>query len=187
MEDNIPQAVRNCCTCQQDLSEVEFQSVKNPMKFTGECASCRVRRRKRKAGSRAAVAAMRNIALRLSPRRATKRTDSLANLTPPRRTALTPASGLPRPLLGLSTLSAVVGPFSITSTLSLPIVVLGTPIPQTPIPQGTFPTASVFDQIVDPPFTGDLNLPALSEEDQAFVREFYTALTDDKMYSCICC
>ncbi|KAH7118040.1 hypothetical protein B0J13DRAFT_570399, partial [Dactylonectria estremocensis] len=69
----------NCRTCQQDLPEVEFRSVKDPTKFTGECAS-------------SAVAAMRNIALRLSPRRATKRTDSLANLTPPRRTAPTPAS-----------------------------------------------------------------------------------------------
>ncbi|KAH7109321.1 hypothetical protein B0J13DRAFT_462980 [Dactylonectria estremocensis] len=44
-----------------------------------------------------------------------------------------------------------------------------------------------FDQIVDPPFTGDLNLPVLSEEAQALVREFYTALTDDKMHSCIRC
>ncbi|KAH7118213.1 hypothetical protein B0J13DRAFT_590116 [Dactylonectria estremocensis] len=196
---------------------------------------------------------MRNIALRLSPHRATKRTDSLANLTPPRRTAPTPASvhglqppatpalfrrlaptlqGLPRPLLGPSTPSAVEGPSPITPTLSLPTVVLGTPIPQTPIPQGTLPTAPVvlgtpisqesfpatpsllpqghcrgrytrqgtfnprprpepqerqFDQIVDPPFTGDLNLPALSEEDQALVREFYTALNDDKMHSCIRC
>ncbi|KAH7112620.1 hypothetical protein B0J13DRAFT_488805, partial [Dactylonectria estremocensis] len=253
MEDDIPQAVRNCRTCKQDLPEVEFRSVKDPTKFTGECASCRARRRERVAESRAAVAAMRNIALRLSPHRATKRTDSLANLTPPRRTAPTPASvhglqppatpalfrrlaptlqGLPRPLLGPSTPSAVEGPSPITPTLSLPTVVLGTPIPQTPIPQGTLPTAPVvlgtpisqesfpatpsllpqghcrgrytrqgtfnprprpepqerqFDQIVDPPFTGDLNLPALSEEDQALVREFYTALNDDKMHSCIRC
>ncbi|KAH7126551.1 hypothetical protein B0J13DRAFT_565644, partial [Dactylonectria estremocensis] len=76
----------------QDLPEVEFRSIKDPMKFTGECASCRARLREREAGSRAAVAAMWNIALRLSPRRATKRTDSLANLTPLRRTVLTPAS-----------------------------------------------------------------------------------------------
>ncbi|KAH7113118.1 hypothetical protein B0J13DRAFT_488669, partial [Dactylonectria estremocensis] len=254
MEDDIPQAVRNCHTCKQDLPEVEFRSVKDARKFTGDCASCRARRRERVAESRAAVAAMRNIALRLSPHRATKRTDSLANLTSPRRTAPTPASvhglqppatpalfrrlapalqGLPRPLLGPSNPSAVEGPSPITPTLSLPTVVLGTPISQTPIPQGTFPTAPVvlgtpipqesfpatpsllpqghcrgrytrqgtfnsrprppepqerqFDQIVDPPFTGDLNLPALSEEDQALVREFYTALADDKMHSCIRC
>ncbi|EEU33917.1 uncharacterized protein NECHADRAFT_55879, partial [Fusarium vanettenii 77-13-4] len=36
-------------------------------------------------------------------------------------------------------------------------------------------------------FIGDLDLPALSEEDWALVREFYTALNDDKMHSCICC
>ncbi|KAH6973932.1 hypothetical protein EDB80DRAFT_742755, partial [Ilyonectria destructans] len=199
---------RNCHTCKQDLPEVEFRSVKDPTKFTRDCDSCRARRRERVAESRAAVAAMRNIALRLSPRRATKRTDSLANLTPPRRAAPTPASvhGLQPPA---------------TPALFL----LGTPIPQTPIPQGTLPTAPVvlgtplpqesfpttpsllsqshrrgrytrqgahaqerqFDQIVDPPFTGDLNLPALSEEDQALVREFYTALNDDKMHSCIRC
>ncbi|KAH7114174.1 hypothetical protein B0J13DRAFT_656572, partial [Dactylonectria estremocensis] len=246
MEDDIPQAVRNCRTCKQDLPEVKFRSVKDPTKFTVDCASCRTRRRERVAESRAAVAAMRNIALRLSPRRAMKRTDSLANLTPPRRTAPRPASvhgsqppatpalfrglapapqGLPRPLLRPPTPSAVEGPSPIPPTLSLPTVVLGTPIPQTPIPQGTLPTAPVvlgtpisqesfpttpslpsqghrrgrytrqgahaqerqFDQIVDPPFTGDLNLPALSEEDQALVREFYTALDDDKMHSCIRC
>ncbi|RTE67827.1 hypothetical protein BHE90_017799, partial [Fusarium euwallaceae] len=248
MEDDIPQAVRNCRTCKQELPEVEFRSVKDPAKLTGECASCRARRREREAGSRAAIAAMRNIALRLSPRRATKRTDSLANLTPPRRAAPTPASvhglqppvtpalfrglspalqGLPRPLLGPSTPSAVEGPSPVPPTLSLPTVVLGTPIPQdtlptapvvlgTPIPQESLPTTPSllpqghrrgrytrqgtfnprsrpqpqerqFDQIVDPPFTGDLNLPALSEEDQALVREFYTALNDDKMHSCIRC
>ncbi|KAH6988687.1 hypothetical protein EDB80DRAFT_546821, partial [Ilyonectria destructans] len=253
MEDDIPQADRNCHTCKQDLPEVEFRSVKDPTKFTRDCANCRARRRERVAESRAAVAAMRNIALRISPRRATKRTDSVANLTPPRRTTPTPASvhgsqppatpalfrglapalqGLPRPLLGPSTPSAVEGPSPIPPTLSLPRVVLGTPIPQTPIPEGTLPTAPVvlgtpipqesfpttpsllpqghrrgryarqgifnprprpqpqerqFDQIVDPPFTGDLNLPALSEEDQALVREFYTALNDDKMHSCIRC
>ena len=241
MEDDIPQAVRNCRTCKQDLPEVEFRSVKDPAKLTGECASCRTRRREREARSRAAVAAMRNIVLRLSPRRATKRTDSLANLTPPRRAAPTPASvhglqppatpalfrgmapalqGLSRPLLGPSTPSAVEGPSPIPPNLCLPTVVLGTPIPQctlptapvvlgTPIPQESFPTTPSllpqghrrgrytrqsahaeerqFDQIVDPPFTGDLNLPALSEEDQALVREFYTALNDDKMHSCIRC
>lgn len=139
---------------------------------------------------------------------------------------LAPAlQGLPRPLLGLSTSSAVEGPSPIPPTLSLPTVVLGTPIPQTPIPQDTLPTAPVvlgtpipqesfpttpslmpqshrrgrytrqgahtqerqFNQIVDLPFTADLNLPALSEEDQALVWEFYTALNDDKMYSCIRC
>ncbi|KAH6981453.1 hypothetical protein EDB80DRAFT_737245 [Ilyonectria destructans] len=42
---------------------------------------------------------MRNTALRLSSRTATKRSDSLANLTPPRRTAPKPASlnSLPPP------------------------------------------------------------------------------------------
>src|SRR6478736_3409189 len=141
MEDDIPQAVRNCRTCKQDLPEVEFRSVKDPAKLTGECASCRTRRREREARSRAAVAAMRNIVLRLSPRRATKRTDSLANLTPPRRAAPTPASvhglqppatpalfrgmapalqGLPRPLLGPSTPSAVEGPSPIPPNLCLP-------------------------------------------------------------------
>ncbi|KAL6404467.1 hypothetical protein AUP68_10451 [Ilyonectria robusta] len=248
MEDDMPQAVRNCHTCKQDLPEVEFRSVKDARKFTGDCTSCRARRRERISESRAAVAAMRNIALRLSPHRATKRTDSLANLTPPRRTAPTPASvhglqppatptlfrrlapalqGLPRPLLGLSTPSAVEGPSPITPTLSLPTVILGTPIPQdtfptapvvlgTPIPQESFPvTPSLlpqghcrgcytrqgtfnprprpepqerqFNQIVNPPFTADLDLPALSEEDQALIREFYTALNDNKIHSYICC
>ncbi|KAH8649007.1 hypothetical protein BGZ61DRAFT_547015 [Ilyonectria robusta] len=90
------------------------------MKFTRDCASYRARQRERIAKSQAAVAAMQNIALRQSPHRATKRTDSLANLTPPGRTAprlasvhgsrspatpalfygLAPAlQGLPRPLL----------------------------------------------------------------------------------------
>ncbi|KAM4055604.1 PIF1-like helicase [Hirsutella rhossiliensis] len=256
MEDDIPQAVRNCHTCKQDLPEVEFRSVKDPTKFTRDCASCRARRKERVTESRAAVAAMRNFALRLSPRRATKRTDSLANLTPSRRTAPTPAcvqalrppatstlcralapalQGLPRPLPRPSTSSAVEGPSPTPPTFGLPTVVLGTPIPQTPIPQGTLQSASVvqgtpipqeslpplrtppsllpqshrrgrytrrvninprprpqpeerqFDQIVDPPFTGDLDLPALSEGDQALVREFYTALNDDKMHSCIRC
>ncbi|KJZ70103.1 hypothetical protein HIM_10506 [Hirsutella minnesotensis 3608] len=196
---------------------------------------------------------MRNIALRLSPRRATKRTESLANLTPPRRTAPTPASangfqppatpalfrgpepppqGVPRPLLGPSTPSAGEGLSPILPVLGLPTVVLGTPIPPTLIPQGTLPTAPVvlgtpiledpppttpstlpqahrrgrytrqgtsnprtrpqpqerqFDRIVDPPLTGDLTLPALSEEDQVLVRAFHTALTEDKMHSCIRC
>ncbi|KJZ70621.1 hypothetical protein HIM_09976 [Hirsutella minnesotensis 3608] len=198
------------------------------------CASCRAHRKERVTKSRAAVAAMRNIASRLPPRQATKRTDSLANLTPPRRIAPTPASvnglqslatpalfcglapalqGLPRPLLRPSIPSAAEGPSPVPSTLSLPRVVLGTPIPQTPIPQNTLPATSLlsqdhrrgrytrqgtfnprpqpqerqFDRIVDPPFTADLNLPALSEEDQELVREFYTALNDDKMHSCIRC
>ncbi|KAH7113424.1 hypothetical protein EDB81DRAFT_825822, partial [Dactylonectria macrodidyma] len=101
MEDEIPQAVRNCRACKQDLPEVEFRSVKDPAKFTGECASCRARQKQRATESRAAVAvaAMRNTALRLSSRTATKRSDSLANLTPPRRTAPKPASvnSLPPP------------------------------------------------------------------------------------------
>ncbi|KJZ70977.1 hypothetical protein HIM_09632 [Hirsutella minnesotensis 3608] len=234
MEHDIPQAVRNCRACKQDLPEVEFRSVKDTTKFTGQCASCRAHRKERVTKSRAAVAAMRNIASRLPPRQATKRTDSLANLTPPRRIAPTPASvnglqslatpalfcglapalqGLPRPLLRPSIPSAAEGPSPVPSTLSLPRVVLGTPIPQTPIPQNTLPATSLlsqdhrrgrytrqgtfnprpqpqerqFDRIVDPPFTADLNLPALSEEDQELVREFYTALNDDKMHSCIRC
>ncbi|KAJ3455383.1 hypothetical protein MRS44_013983 [Fusarium solani] len=241
MEDEIPQAVRNCRACKQDLPEVEFRSVKDPTKFTGECASCRARQKQRATESRAAIAAMRNTALRLSSRTVTKRSDSLANLTPPRRTApklasinslpppATPAllrslaptlSELPRSLLGPFTPGAVEGPSPVSPTLSLPAVVLGTPISQstlptppvvlgTPLPQeslpttpsllpqghrrgryarqGTQPQERQFNQIVDPPFTGDLNLPALSEEDQALVREFYTALNNDKMHSCLRC
>ncbi|KAH7120187.1 hypothetical protein B0J13DRAFT_166908 [Dactylonectria estremocensis] len=165
MEDDTHQTIRNCRTCKQDLPEVEFRSVKDPTKFTGQCSSCRARQRERIAESRAAVAAMRNIASRLSPRRATKRTDSLAKLTPPRQTPPTTASesrsqppatpalfrrlaptlqGLPRPLLGSSTPSAVEGPSPVTPTLSLPTDVLGMPIPQTPVPQGTLPTAPVM-------------------------------------------
>ncbi|EXK80752.1 hypothetical protein FOQG_14785 [Fusarium oxysporum f. sp. raphani 54005] len=49
------------------------------------------------------------------------------------------------------------------------------------------PEERQFDQILDPPFTGDPNLPALSEEDQTLVQEFYTALSDDKLHSCIRC
>ncbi|EEU38627.1 uncharacterized protein NECHADRAFT_82971 [Fusarium vanettenii 77-13-4] len=248
MENDIPQAVRNCHTCKQDLPEVEFRSVKDPARLTRQCSSCRARQKERVAESRAAVAAMRNIASRLSPRRTTKRTDSQAQLTPPRRNAqalvsinssqppATPAvfrglapvlQGLPRPLLGPSTSSAAEGALPIPPTLSPPRVVLGTPIPSdttttapimlgTPVPQESFPTTASllpqghrrgrytrqgivnrrprpqlqerqFDQIVDPPFTGDLDLPALSEEDRALVREFYTALNDDKMHSCIRC
>lgn len=234
MEDEPPQAVRNCRTCKRDLPEVEFRSVKDPTKFTGQCTSCRVRQKERVAESRAAVAGLRNIASRLSPRKATKRTDLLAGLTPPRRTAPTPLpvkSQQPpsTPALFRSLAPAVQGPFtpgevdnpsSFTTTLSMPTVVLGTPIPPstlsaapvvlgTPIPQESLPiTPSLppqnkrrgrytrqrtfnprpwpqpqerqFNQIVDSPFTGDLNLPPLSEEDQVLVREFYSALNDDK-------
>ncbi|KAI8710750.1 ATP-dependent DNA helicase [Fusarium sp. LHS14.1] len=227
MEDRIPEAVRNCHTCRQDLPEVEFRSVKDPTKFTRDCDSCRARRRERVAESRAAVAAMRNIALRQSPHRATKKTDSLANLTPPRRTPprlasvhgsrspATPAlfrglalalQGPPRPLLGPSTPSAVEGPSPIPPTLCLPTVVPGTPIPQTPIPQGTLPTAPVVLGTPIPqesfPTTPSLlpqghrrgryarqsaHAEERREEDRALVREFYTALNDDKMHSCIRC
>ncbi|EEU34852.1 uncharacterized protein NECHADRAFT_88370 [Fusarium vanettenii 77-13-4] len=248
MEDDIPQAVRNCRTCKQDLPEVEFRGVKDPTKFTGQCSSCRARQKERATESRAAVAAMRNIVSGLSPRRTAKRTDSQAHLTPPRRNAPAPVSinssqppatpavfrglapvlqGLPRPLLDPSTSSVVEGVLPIPPTPSPPRVVLGTPIPSdtaptapivlgTPVPQESFPTTASllpqghrrgrytrqgivnrrprpqlqerqFDQIVDPPFTGDLDLPTLSEEDQALVREFYTALNDDKMHSCIRC
>ncbi|KAH7131767.1 hypothetical protein B0J13DRAFT_563097, partial [Dactylonectria estremocensis] len=92
MEDDIPQAVQNCRICKQDLPEVEFRSVKDPTKFIGQCSSCRARQKEWVTEFRAAVAAMRNIASRLSPRRAMKRTDLLAKLTPLRRTAPTPAS-----------------------------------------------------------------------------------------------
>ncbi|PON19971.1 hypothetical protein TGAM01_v211164 [Trichoderma gamsii] len=243
MEDEPPQAVRSCRTCKRDLPEVEFRSVKDPRKFIGQCTSCRARQKERVAESRAAVAGLRNIALRLSPRKATKRTDSLADLTPPRRTA--PASSsvksislaattpvlfrdlvpafpeLPIPRLGPFTPTVVDDPSSFAPEPGLPTVVLGTPIPRstqsttpvvvlgTLIPQESLPpTPSLppqarrrgryarqssqpqerqFDQIVDPPFTGDLNLPALSEEDQVLVRQFYTALNDDKMQSCPRC
>ncbi|EXU95371.1 PIF1-like helicase [Metarhizium robertsii] len=241
MEDEPPQAVRNCRTCKRDLPEVEFRSVKDPTKFTGQCTSCRVRQKERVAESRAAIAGLRNIASRLSPRKATKRTDLLADLTPPRRTAPTPLpvnSQQPpsTPALFRSLAPAVQGPFtpgevdnpsSFTPTLSMPTVVLGTPIPPstlsaapvvlgTPIPQESLPiTPSLppqnqrrgrytrqrtfnprprpqpqerqFNQIVDSPFTRDLNLPALSEEDQVLVREFYSALNDDNMLSCLRC
>ncbi|KAH7119472.1 hypothetical protein B0J13DRAFT_457717, partial [Dactylonectria estremocensis] len=96
-------------------------------------------------------------------------------------------------------------------TLPTAPVVLGTPISQESFPttlsllpqghhrgrytrQGTFnpwsrpqPQERQFDQIVDPPLTADLNLPVFSEEDQTLVQEFYTALTNDKMHSCIRC
>jgi hypothetical protein len=89
-------------------------------------------------------------------------------------------------------------------TLPTAPVVLGTPIPQESLPttpsvppqghrrgrytrQGTQPRERQFNQSIDPPFTEDLNLPALGEEDQAPVREFYTALNDDKMHSCLRC
>ncbi|PTB48151.1 hypothetical protein M431DRAFT_35782, partial [Trichoderma harzianum CBS 226.95] len=194
--------------------------------------SCRARQKERVAESRAAVAGLRNIALRLSPRKATKRTDSLADLTPPRRTA--PASSsvksislaattpvllrdlvpafpeLPIPRLGPFTPTVVDDPSSFALEPGLPTVVLGTPIPRstqsttpvvvlsTPIPpqarrrgryarQSSQPQERQFDQIVDPPFTGDLNLPALSKEDQGLGQQFYTALNDDKMQSCPRC
>ncbi|KID83232.1 ATP-dependent DNA helicase PIF1 [Metarhizium guizhouense ARSEF 977] len=240
MEDDILQAVRNCRACKQDLPEVEFRSIKDPTKFTGQCMKCRESRKEGAAKSRAAVAMMRNIALRLSPRKAKKRTDSLADLTPPRRAAPAPSSvsslpppaapalfrdlapALPdpsRPELAPSNSGVVDKPFSSTPSLSLPTVVLGTPIPRsthsttpvvvlgTPIPeeplpptpslppqarrrgcyarQSSQPQERQFDQIVDPPFTGELNLPALSEEDQALVQQFYTSLNGDKMHSCL--
>lgn len=154
--------------------------------------------------------------LGLSPCKATKRTDSLADLTPPRRT--TPRSSftnslqppdtpalfrdllpalleLPRPQLGPFTSGVVDNPSSFTPTLSLPTVVLSTPIPQsshstvpvvvlgTPIAEESLPPTPLlppqghrrgryvrqcsqsrerqFNQMVDPPFAGDLNLPAL--------------------------
>ncbi|XP_044714708.1 DDE superfamily endonuclease domain-containing protein [Hirsutella rhossiliensis] len=110
MENDTPQAVRNCRTCKQDLPEVEFRSVKDPTKFTTECANCRSHCRGRYTRQ-----------VNMNPR--------------------------PRPQ----------------------------------------PQERQFDQMVDPPFTGDLNLPALSEEDRALVQEFYTALNDDKVHSCIRC
>ncbi|KAM4064532.1 PIF1-like helicase [Hirsutella rhossiliensis] len=196
MEDDIPQAVRNCHTCKQDLPEVEFRSVKDPTKFTRDCAS-------------SAVAAMRNFALRLSPRRATKRTDSLANLTPPRRAAPTPADcldlcraiylkrgrGPSPPLLPLacqqnanssrhSPIGFCCARHAYTEGIaSYPSFITATESSPRPL----YTSKRQFDQIVDPPFTGDLDLPALCEGDRALVREFYTALNDDKMHSCIRC
>lgn len=81
---------------------------------------------------------------------------------------------------------------------------LGTPIPQESLPptpslppqarrRGCYarlssqPQERQFDQIVDPPFTGELNLPGLSEEYQALVRQFYTSLNGDKMHRCLRC
>ncbi|KAK8913436.1 hypothetical protein VCV18_011442 [Metarhizium anisopliae] len=235
MEDDLPDAVHNCYTCKRDLPEVEFRSVKDSTKYTRQCTGCRTRQKERVAESRAAVAGLRNIASRLSSCKTTKRTDSLADLTPPRRTAPTPSprSGIQSPpmpplfrglapaVLGPSNSGTVDKPSSSTPTPSLPTVVLGTPIPRsthstgpvvvlgTPIPQeslpptpslapqghrrgrytrqGSQPQERQFDQIVDPPFTGESGLPALSAEDQALVREFYTALDDDKMHSCLRC
>ncbi|KAM4062490.1 PIF1-like helicase [Hirsutella rhossiliensis] len=222
MEDDIPQAVRNCHTCKQYLPEVEFRSVKDPTKFTRDCASCKARRKERVTESRAAVAAMRNIALRLSPRRTRKRTDSLANLTPPKRTAPTPASvngpqphvmpalfrgqapalGLPIPPLGPSTLSAVGGPSPIPPTHVLPTVVLGTPIQDTastaPVVQGTLYHRNRFLPLLHYCHSviaaAVILVKAHSLKRDSLVRvlirllqEFYTALNDDKMHSCIRC
>ncbi|KKP00882.1 hypothetical protein THAR02_07028 [Trichoderma harzianum] len=219
MEDEPPQAICSCRTCKRDLPEVEFRSVKDPGKFTGQCTSCRARQKERVAESRAAVAGLRNIALRLSPRKATKRTDSLADLTPLRRTApvsssvksislaattpvlfrdLVPAFlELPIPRLGPFTPTVVDDP-SFAPEPGLLTVVLGIACPTPSLPpqarrrgryarQSSQPQERQFNQIVDPPFTGDLNLPALSEEDQVLVRQFYTALNDDKMQSCPRC
>ncbi|KAM3459124.1 hypothetical protein MY3296_000271 [Beauveria thailandica] len=60
MEDEPPQAVRNCRTCKRDLPEVKFQSVKDPTKFTRQRTSCRVRQKERVAESRAAAAFSRD-------------------------------------------------------------------------------------------------------------------------------
>ncbi|KJZ69477.1 hypothetical protein HIM_11139 [Hirsutella minnesotensis 3608] len=164
---------------------------------------------------------MLNIAFRLSPRRAMKRTGLVANLTTPRRT--TPAPASVNDLQPPAAPALFCGLAPTTPTLNLPTVVLGTPIPQdilptapvapvvlgTPIPEQSLPTTPSFlprghrrgrytrqgaqaqerqfDRIVDPPLTGDLSLPALSEEYQVLVREFHTALTEDKMHSCIRC
>src|SRR5690242_19522414 len=87
MADDITQATRNCLSCKQDYPDFEFQSVKDPAKSTGQCTSCRARQKARVVESLAVIAALRTIALGLSPRKATKRTDSLADMTPPRRTA----------------------------------------------------------------------------------------------------
>ncbi|KJZ68228.1 hypothetical protein HIM_12379 [Hirsutella minnesotensis 3608] len=147
------------------------------------------------------------MALRLSPHRATKRTGLLANLTPPRRTAPAPSSvndlqPPAPPTLNLPTV--VLGTPIPRDTLPTAPVVLGTPIPEQSLPatpsflprghrrgryarQGAQAQERQFDQIIDPPLTGDLSLPALSEEDQVLVREFHTALTEDKMLSCVRC
>ncbi|KAM4061445.1 hypothetical protein HRG_013143 [Hirsutella rhossiliensis] len=197
MENDTPQAVRNCRTCKQDLPEVEFRSVKDPTKFTTECAN-------------SVVAAMQKIASKPLPRRASKRTDSLANLTPPRRTAPTPASAnalqppsMPDLFRGLSSAGAFY-PKRCTPipevTLSATPFVLSTSIsqewlPATPslLPQGHCRGRYTRQVNINPrprpqpQERQDLNLPALSEEDRALVQEFYTALNDDKMHSCIRC
>lgn len=73
--------------------------------------------------------------------------------------------------------------YAIAKVLVLPWAALGERMKQL----DTEPQERRFNQMVNPPFTGDLNLPALSEEDQALVRECYTALNDDKMHSCLRC
>ncbi|KAF5139537.1 hypothetical protein E5D57_003333 [Metarhizium anisopliae] len=159
----MPQAVRNCYTCKQDLPNSNFKASRTLRSIQDD---------ERITESRAAVASLRNIALRLSQRNAAKRTDSLADLTPPRWTApvsssvkiLQPAATsvlirdlapalpeLPRPLLGPFTPGVIDELPSSTPRPGLPTVVLGTPIPRsthstapvvvldTPIPQESLP------------------------------------------------
>ncbi|KAM4062958.1 PIF1-like helicase [Hirsutella rhossiliensis] len=183
MEDDIPQAVRNCHTCKQDLPEVEFRSVKDPTKFTRDCASCRARRKERVTESRAAVAAMRNFALRLSPRRATKRTDSLANLTPPRRAAPTPADcldlcrgHLPQARNANSSRHSPIGFCCARHAYTEGIA----SYPPSLLPQSRRRGRYTRRVNINPGHGHSLKSDTL-------VREFYTALNDDKMHSCIRC
>ncbi|KAM4060764.1 PIF1-like helicase [Hirsutella rhossiliensis] len=207
MENNMPEAVRNCRTCKQDLPEVEFRSVKDPTKFTGQCASCRAHRKERATESRAAVTAMRNIASRPSLRRATKRTDSLANLTPPRRTAPTPASvtdlrppAMPVLFRGLAPAPELpippLGPSTLSPTLLLQLLLCKALLyhrnrflPLLHYCHRVI-TAAVILVKAHSLKRGCLIRVVIrlySKEDQALVREFYTALNDDKMHSCIRC
>ena len=119
----------------------------------------------------------------------------LGPFTPEGPSPVSPTLGLPTVALGTPIPQ---------NTLPTPLVVLDTPLPQESLPtapslvqqghrrgryirQNPQPQERQFNQKVDPPFIGDLNLPALSEEDQALVREFYTALNEDKMHNCIRC
>jgi hypothetical protein len=44
-----------------------------------------------------------------------------------------------------------------------------------------------FDQVQDPPFTGDLDAKPISAQDEQLLHEFWQALEADKMDCCSCC
>ncbi|KAM4062077.1 hypothetical protein HRG_013537 [Hirsutella rhossiliensis] len=113
---------------------------------------------------------------------ASGKTDSLANLTPPRRIAPTPAS-----MNGLQPIAtpALFCHLSQALTLFPPLlpychrIIVAAVIPVKALSTHGHGHSLKSDT--------DLNLPVLSEEDQELMREFYTALNDDKMHSCIRC